>query len=105
MDLKIDTTRDAEGSMITVGGDIDLYSSPNLRGVLLEEISGPSARVAVDLAGVRYMDSSGVATLVEALRRAREVDTALILVAPSVKVMKVLEMTRLDSVFEVEPGP
>ncbi len=105
MDLTIDTTRHESGSLITVGGDIDLYSSPRLRSVLLEEIGGPGALVAVNLSGVRYMDSSGVATLVEALRSARSSGTELKLVAPSVKVMKVLEMTRLDSVFDVEPEP
>jgi anti-anti-sigma factor len=47
------------------------------------------------------MDSSGVATLVEGFKRARELDKAFVLVGPSRAVTKVLELTRLDSVFEI----
>jgi anti-sigma B factor antagonist len=47
------------------------------------------------------MDSSGVATLVEGLRSAKEHGKTLTLVAPSNSVMKVLELARLDSIFAV----
>jgi anti-sigma B factor antagonist len=50
---------------------------------------------------VGYIDSSGVATLVEGLRSARKHGKTFILVAPSRAVLQVLELTRLDQVFEV----
>ena len=105
MELVIDTTRDDDGSVISVGGDIDLYSSPRLRETIFAEIDRAVARLALDLSQVHYMDSSGVATLVEGLQRAKKAGVGFKLVAPSPKVMQVLEMTRLDSVFEVGTTP
>ncbi len=103
MELVIDTTRDDNGSVILVGGDVDLYSSPRLREVIFAEIDRAVARLALDLSEVRYMDSSGVAILVEGLQRAKAAGARFTLVAPSPRVMRVLEMTRLDSVFEIGP--
>ena len=105
MELVIDTTRDDNGSVISVGGDIDLYSSPRLRDAIFAEIDVGGGRLALDLSEVRYMDSSGVAILVEGLQRAKKAGVGFKLVAPSPKVMQVLEMTRLDSVFEVGTTP
>ena len=105
MELTIRTARKDAVSLITVQGDIDLSTSTRLRAEILKEVAGSSQRVALDLSGVRYMDSSGVATLVEGLRSARDHDTSFRLVAPSTKVMKVLQMTRLDTVFEVGSEP
>jgi anti-sigma B factor antagonist len=105
MELVIDITRDDHGSVISVGGDIDLYSSPRLRDAIFAEIDRAVARLALDLSKVRYMDSSGVATLVEGLQHAKAAGVGFKLVAPSPKVMRVLEMTRLEAVFEVGPTP
>jgi anti-sigma B factor antagonist len=104
MELVIGTTRDDDGSVISVGGDVDLYSSPRLRDAVFAEIDSAVTRLAIDLSEVRYMDSSGVATLVEGLQRAKAAGAGFKLIAPSPKVMQVLEMTRLDSVFEIEPS-
>jgi len=71
----------------------------------MDAVPAAAATVAVDLSGVRYMDSSGVATLVEGLRRCRDLDKVFKLVAPSTAVMKVLELAKLDSVFEVSSSP
>ena len=105
MELVIDTTRDDDGAVMTVGGDIDLYSSPRLREAIFAELDRVVGRLALDLSEVRYMDSSGVATLVEGLQRAKASKVPFKLVAPSPKVRQVLEMTRLESVFEVGPRP
>ena len=48
------------------------------------------------------MDSSGVATLVEGLRATSGTDASFVLVTPSHAVMKVLQLSRLDSVFDIE---
>jgi anti-sigma B factor antagonist len=99
MALDINSTRHGDSWLITVTGDIDLYTSPDLRSAILKAV--PEAGVDVDLSGVRYMDSSGVATLVEGLRSARDNGTSFRLVEPSAAVMKVLKLAKLDSVFEV----
>jgi anti-sigma B factor antagonist len=102
MKLSLDVETQGNHVVITAHGDVNLTSSPKLRSALLEAVGASESVVAIDLSGVRYMDSSGVATLVEGLRRAHETGAALRLVRPSKQVRSVLEMTRLDTAFEIE---
>jgi anti-sigma B factor antagonist len=103
MALDLDRSVTGDRVQIAVSGEVDLYTSPELRSAILEAVETADSEVVVDLAGVKYMDSSGVATLVEGLRSAHQHDKIFKLVAPSPQVTKVLELTRLDSVFEIEP--
>ena len=101
MGLSIEKTQSSDGSSIRVAGEVDLYSSPELRNAILSAIPSAGGGLEIDLEGVTYIDSSGVATLVEGMRSAREHGIGFVLVAPSQAVMQVLELARLDSVFEV----
>ena len=101
MGLNIEQEQSPEESLIRVSGEVDLYSSPELRKTILKTVPSARGAVAIDLSGVTYIDSSGVATLVEGLRSARKADTEFILVSPSAAVLQVLQLARLDSVFEV----
>ncbi len=91
-----------EGGAIIVAleGDVDLQSSPDARKVLLECV-GRRKPVLVDLSGVGYIDSSGVASLVESLQTARKSGSNLILVAVSEGALRVLQLARLDKVFTI----
>ena len=80
---------------------MDLYSAPKLRTSILAAVPDADTIVSVDLGGVSYMDSSGVAVLVEGLRSAKKHDKQFILNQPSRPVMKVLELAKLDAVFEI----
>jgi anti-sigma B factor antagonist len=101
MSLEIDSRGNGGSTRITVRGEVDLYTSPDLRSAIMDAVPEAPVGVELDLGGVEYMDSSGVATLVEGFKRARELDKAFVLVGPSRAVTKVLELTRLDSVFEI----
>lgn len=101
--MKIETDQSTDEALVIIEGDIDLYSSPELRRALLKAVPKAARAVEVHLGGVSYMDSSGVATLVEGLRSAKKHGKGFVLVAPSGSVMKVLELARLDSIFEVRP--
>ncbi|MCD4751275.1 MAG: STAS domain-containing protein [Thermoanaerobaculales bacterium] len=101
MALNIERKVSSDETVISVAGDVDLYTSPELRKAVLEAVPGAAGRVAVDLSGVNYIDSSGIATLVEGLRSAHKHDKAFVLVTPSPPVMQVLELSKLDNVFEV----
>lgn len=101
MDLKVEKEQASGETVIRVSGEVDLYSSPELRKKILKNIPSSGRVLAVDLSGVTYIDSSGVATLVEGLRSAREQGAGFVLVSPSSAVRQVLELARLDSVFEV----
>jgi anti-sigma B factor antagonist len=88
--------------VIKAAGDVDLYSSPKLRDALLKAIPKAGTAVGIDLSEVGYMDSSGVATLVEGLKLAGAKKKTFKLLAPSSSVMKVLKLSRLDAVFTIE---
>ena len=93
--------REERGTVIVeFRGEIDLEQSPKARSILLECV-GRGGPVLVDLSAVTYMDSSGVASLVEALQKARAAVQSFALAAPSPAVARVLELARLDKVFAI----
>lgn len=89
--------------MLAVGGEVDLESSPRLREVLLDQLDSVRT-LFVDLAAVDYIDSSGIATLVEAYRSAQDRQLGFALIDVSEAAMRVLELGRLDQVFAIHPG-
>ncbi len=102
-DLSVRWERRDGAVIIIPTGEIDLTSSPTLR-VELKKIQSdrpPPARLVIDLAGVPYMDSAGVATLVEAMQYARKSNTRLVLCAMTDKVRSIFEISRLDTVFTI----
>ena len=101
MALDVDKVDQGGNCVITLVGEVDLYSSPQVRKVVIKAIPKTKDAVGVDLSGVTYMDSSGVAVLVEGLKAAQKKGKRFALLAPSQSVMKVLELTRLDTVFEI----
>tara|TARA_B100001093_G_C25969702_1_gene652743 strand:- start:54 stop:401 length:348 start_codon:yes stop_codon:yes gene_type:complete len=82
-------------------GEIDLGRSPDLRKKMGEFIARKPEKLVVDLSGVSYMDSSGVATLVEALQQCRAGSIALTLCAMQDRVRSIFEIARLDMVFTI----
>jgi anti-sigma B factor antagonist len=104
MALNIDQSEHDSKLRISVRGEVDLYTSPDLRKAIMNAVPAARDGVEIELSGVEYMDSSGVATLVEGFKIARENSKLFVLVAPSPSVSRVLELARLDSVFEIEPG-
>ena len=80
---------------------MDLSSSPQLRASILEEVSPGSASLLLDLGGVTYMDSSGLATLVEALQLARSHGGDLVLFGLTSQVRSIFELAQLHKVFRI----
>jgi anti-sigma B factor antagonist len=94
-------TREQSGTTIVdVSGDIDMGTSPGLRKLLLESL-GKTARLVVNMGEVRYIDSSGIASLVEVLMNARNNQKRLVLFGLNRTVQEVLQLTRLATVFEI----
>jgi anti-sigma B factor antagonist len=91
-----------EGKAVVVAfqGDVDLESSREARKILLEA-AGRKKALLVDLAGVTYIDSSGVASLVEALQTTKKNGQHLALVAASEAALRVLKLARLDKIFTI----
>jgi anti-sigma B factor antagonist len=87
--------------VVRLKGEVDLDCSPVVRKLLLECVSR-ERDVVVDLSAVEYIDSSGIASLVEALQAANQQGTGFRLAAAADQVRRVLELARLDQVFAID---
>jgi anti-sigma B factor antagonist len=95
------TTRSAgEITIVDLVGQIDLGSSPALRKTLLDSLK-VTKHMAINLGGVSYIDSSGIASLVEVLREAQDTKKRLVLFGVGGAVLQVLQLTRLTGIFEI----
>ncbi|HUL35934.1 MAG TPA: STAS domain-containing protein [Candidatus Eisenbacteria bacterium] len=90
------------GTILDITGDIDLAHSPTVRKALLLEIrEKKTPKVFLNLEKVRYIDSSGIASLVEGLKASRDQGSRLILYGLSKSVREVMELSRLQKIFEI----
>ncbi len=99
IDLKLDKAGDAV--TVSVTGDIDMSSSTKMRDALAPIFKNNNKVVVVDLSGVSYIDSSGIATLVEGLQWSHNSKNKFRLAALTPGVKDVFEIARLLTVFEV----
>jgi anti-sigma B factor antagonist len=89
-------------TIFDISGDIDLATSPALRKPLLKELRElRTPKVILNLKAVRYIDSSGVASLVEGLKAARDVGSRFILFGLNTTVREVLQLSKLVKIFEI----
>src|SRR6202158_1718302 len=89
-------------AILDISGDIDLAHSTEVRRmVLLEFRQNRTPRVILNLRDVNYIDSSGVASLVEGLKASRDVGSRLILYGLSPIAYEVLQLSRLLKIFEI----
>ena len=98
MDINISDQNGVQ--VVAISGEVDLSTSPQVRDALLECIKGAKS-VVVDLSGVSYIDSSGVASLVEAYQTAKSKGLGFALAQISETPLRVLKLARLDQVFVI----
>lgn len=102
MHLEISSRQFDKATVFDVTGDIDLANSPAVRKALLREVKDKrTPRVVMNLSKVRYIDSSGVASLVEGLKASRDVGSRFILIGLSTSAREVLQLSRLLKIFEI----
>ena len=94
------TRREGSYLVIALDGEVDLYYSPQARQQILQALEDGES-VLVDLSAVEYIDSSGVASLVEGYQLARSRGLGFGLVGVSPAAMQVLQLARLDTVFPI----
>ncbi len=99
--LQIIAERREEIALIILRGRIDIESSPQLRNELLAllRIHTPARTIDIDLAAVAYMDTSGMATLVEALKIARMSKIAMHLQGLQGRLLHLFQSTGIGSLF------
>ena len=89
-------------ALVNVEGEIDMFTSPNLRDTLLPFFKKKVDAIVVDLSLVSFMDSSGIATLVEGLQWSQKEKRAFILSGLGKTVFNALSLTKLDNVFTIK---
>jgi anti-sigma B factor antagonist len=99
--MKLQIRNISDVAIIDCTGDVDLYSSPKLREALLSEVQPGKPSVLVNMTDVTYIDSSGIATLVEGLQLSRQSKTHFGLFGLRKNARAVLELARLHKVFAI----
>ena len=101
MDLKLDHHANDGIEVIDVQGEIDMYTAPRLRELLIDLVSKGSYQLVVNLDKVGFLDSTGLGVLVGGLRRVRAHDGSLDLVCTHQRILKIFRITGLTEVFGI----
>jgi len=103
LDLDIGSSVVEGRTVVQVVGESDVYTAPQLRERLDQEIEAGHYDLVVDLSGVSFMDSTGLGVLVGRLKQIRLNDGSMKLVCAHDRVLKVFVITGLDKVFAIYP--
>jgi len=96
------STREVDGTtVVSVGGEIDVYTAPKLRDKITELVAAGSHDLVVDLEAVEFLDSTGLGVLVGGLKKVRAHDGSLQLVCTQDRLLKIFRITGLAKVFAI----
>jgi anti-sigma B factor antagonist len=98
--MEINLREEGNYAILELTGEVDLSCSPEARQQILDSLDARQ-NLLIDLSGVTYIDSSGVASLVEGYQTAKKQKLKFGLVGVSQAVMNVLQLARLDKVFPI----
>ena len=101
MDLKLGHYTKDGIEVIDVQGEIDIYSAPRLRELLIDLVSTGHYQLVVALDKVGFLDSTGLGVLVGGLHRVRAHDGSLDLVCTQQRILKIFKITGLTKVFAI----
>jgi len=98
--VEIKKRNEAGHSIISLVGEVDLHFSPKAREEILNVLKNKE-NILVELSEVTYIDSSGIASLVEGYQMSKKSGQSFALLSVSNAAMQVLKLARLDSVFPI----
>jgi anti-sigma B factor antagonist len=101
VDLKLGHHAEGGIEVIDVQGEIDMYTAPRLRELLIDLVSKGSYQLVVNLDEVGFLDSTGLGVLVGGLKRVRAHDGSLDLVCTQQRILKIVRITGLTKVFGI----
>ncbi len=99
MDINIEDV--GKGKKVSLSGEIDMHTSPELRKALLKLTKEKISPIIIDLKNVSYMDSSAIATFVEALKSMMSYKGSMRLCNLSPRVQEIFAFAKLDRVFTI----
>lgn len=102
MNLKIDSHPTGDKALvIELQGEVDVYTAPQLKQEIIEQLGAGKNQIVVNLTGVQYLDSTGLGVLIGGLKRAREKDGELTLICPNQRIFRIFEITGLSKIFSI----
>ena len=101
MDLKLSNSNKDGIEIVDVEGEIDVYTAPRLRELLIELVNKKNYQQVVNREKVEFLDSTGLGVLVGGLKRVRAHDGSLDLVCTQERILKIFRITGLTKVFGI----
>ena len=97
------SSRAVDGGVVVLDlqGEVDAFTAPKLKQEMVSQIERGAARIAVDLADVTYLDSTGLGVLIGGLKRTRDKGGDLVLVCPNSRISRIFDITGLSRIFEM----
>ena len=100
MSLEVQTRQvDSGATVVAPTGRLDVAGAPALKDAISEAVKNGQPRVVLDMEGISFVDSTGLGSVIAALKQIRSSQGDLRLAAPNQQVRVVLELTTLDRVF------
>ena len=94
---------DGRTTVVTVGGEVHVSTAPEFSQLLTDAIGRGRVHLVLDLTKVDFIDSTGLSVLLNALRRVTRRGGQLVLVCSNPTVLRLFEITRLDTTFDIQP--
>jgi anti-sigma B factor antagonist len=102
MNLKVTSRASGEDTQVLdLEGEVDVYTAPTLRQVIVEQVDGGTKNLVINLENVQYLDSTGLGILIGGVKRLKEQGGSLRLAGPSARITRIFEITGLNKIFEV----
>ncbi len=101
MDLSLETRQAGDRIIVTVGGEIDVYTAPKLRDKITELVNAGHHTLVVDMEKVEFLDSTGLGVLVGGLKKVRAQDGSMELVCSQDRLLEIFRITGLAKVFTI----
>jgi anti-sigma B factor antagonist len=99
--VEIEQRKTDQAVILRASGEVDMKTSPELRRHLIALVGEKAKWIIINLDGVGYIDSSGLATIVECLQGVKKYSGRLSLTGMNDNIKDIFVMTRLDTIFEV----
>jgi len=101
VDLSLETRHTDDVTIVSVGGEIDVYTAPKLRDKVTELVGEGHYNLVIDMENVEFLDSTGLGVLVGGLKKVRSHDGSMEIVCNQDRLLKIFRITGLAKVFTI----
>ena len=101
MELSVTSRQEGTRTVISVGGEIDVYTAPKLRDKITELVGDGHYNLVIDMEKVDFLDSTGLGVLVGGLKKVRAHDGSMRLICNQERLLKIFRITGLAKVFAI----